>query len=75
MNKPQIRNKLLRLRKKNNFKNLEIDFKCILQILKKEKILGKIIGGYYPFNCEVNGIQILKKHSYEFFPIVFAASI
>ena len=61
MNKPQIRNKLLRLRKKNNFKNLEIDFKCILQILKKEKILGKIIGGYYPFNYEVNGIQILKK--------------
>ena len=61
MNKSQIRNKILKLRRNNNFKNLEIDFKFILKILKKEKIHGKIIGGYYPFNYEVDAIQILKK--------------
>ena len=61
MNKSQIRNKILKLRKKNFIKNLEIDFKYILQILKKEKIQGKIIGGYYPINHEVSDIQILKK--------------
>ncbi len=61
MNKSQIRNKILKLRKKNNYKNLEIDFRNILQILKKEKINGKTLGGYYPYNYEADGIKILKK--------------
>jgi 5-formyltetrahydrofolate cyclo-ligase len=61
VNKSQIRNKILKLRKKNNFKNLEIDFRNILQILKKEKINGKTVGGYYPYNYEADVIKILKK--------------
>lgn len=61
MNKPDIRKKILKIRKQNNFKNLSINFKSILKILKKKKINGKILGGYYPYNYEVDAIQILKK--------------
>tara|TARA_B100000886_G_C20348708_1_gene459893 strand:- start:74 stop:607 length:534 start_codon:yes stop_codon:yes gene_type:complete len=61
VNKSQIRNKILKLRKKNYVKNIEIDFKYILQILRKKKIQGKIIGGYYPINHELSDIQILEK--------------
>tara|TARA_B100000902_G_scaffold387364_1_gene431353 strand:- start:215 stop:754 length:540 start_codon:yes stop_codon:yes gene_type:complete len=59
--KSQIRKKILKVRKQNNSKNLEINFKNILKILKKEKITEKIVGGYYPYNYEVNGIKILEK--------------
>jgi 5-formyltetrahydrofolate cyclo-ligase len=61
VNKPDIRKKILKIRKQNNFKNLSINFKSILKILKKKKINGKILGGYYPYNYEVDTIQILKK--------------
>ncbi|MBD1173805.1 5-formyltetrahydrofolate cyclo-ligase [Pelagibacterales bacterium SAG-MED01] len=59
MNKSQIRKKILKLRKQNNFKKLKIDFKHILKILKKNKITGKFVGGYYPYNYEVDAINIL----------------
>ena len=61
MIKSQIRKKILKTRKKKYFNQLEINFKNILKILKKEKINEKIIGGYYPYNYEVNGIKILEK--------------
>ena len=32
-----------------------------MKILKKEKVNKKIIGGYYPYNHEVDPIQILNK--------------
>ena len=35
--------------------------KFLLKILRKSKITGKIIGGYYPYNYEVDIIEILKK--------------
>ena len=60
MKKSEIRKKILKIRKKNNSKNSEINFKYILKILKKHKISGKIIGGYYPYNHEVDAIKILK---------------
>ncbi len=41
--------------------NLVINFKYISEILKKNKGFGKIIGGYYPYNYEVDPIEILKK--------------
>ena len=52
---------MFKIRKQNSFNNLNIDFKYILKILKKEKVKGKIVGGYYPYNYEVNGIKILEK--------------
>ena len=59
MNKSEIRKKILKIRKKEIYKDLKINFKSIIKILKKKKIYGKIIGGYYPFNHEVNIIEIL----------------
>ena len=61
MNKLEIRKKLLKIRKKNSFKNLGIKFKNILKILKKDKSISKIVGGYYPYNYEVDVIKILDK--------------
>ena len=60
MNKSVIRKKILKVRKKKS-KNLEINFRNILKILDKSKTSGKIIGGYYPYNHEVNTLKILEK--------------
>ena len=60
MNKSAIRKKILKVRKKKS-KNLEINFNNILKILNKSKTSGKIIGGYYPYNHEVNTVKILEK--------------
>ena len=60
MNKTEIRKKILGIRKNNN-KNLQINFKDISRILQKIKIVGKIVGGYYPYNHEVDTIKILKE--------------
>ena len=59
MNKSEIRKKILKIRKNEIYKNRRIKFKSIIKILKREKIYGKIIGGYYPFNYEVNIMEIL----------------
>ena len=61
MSKSQIRKKILSIRKRKSFQNAEINFNNIIKILKKEKINNKIIGGYYPYNYEVNDIKILEK--------------
>ena len=61
MNKSLIRKKILRIRKKNNSKKLKINFKDLLDVLKNENIKGKNIGGYYPYNYEVDVIKILKE--------------
>ena len=61
MNKSQIRNKVLKARKRNNARNDEIDIEQILKIFKKEKIKEKVIGGYYPYNYEIDAVKILKK--------------
>ena len=60
MNKSVIRKKILKVRKKKS-KNLEINFRNILKILDKSKTSGKIIGGYYPYNHEIDAIKILEK--------------
>ena len=61
MNKSEIRKKILKIRSKNTFKNLEINFDNIFEILKKEKIKRKVIGGYYPYNYEIDAINVLRK--------------
>ena len=61
MNKSEIRKKILKIRRINNDKNQKIDFKSIIKILRKSKTTGRVIGGYYPFNYEVNPIEIFKK--------------
>ena len=61
MNKSQIRKKILRIRKQKKQKNLSFDFSFILRILKRKHILGKIVGGYYPYNYEIDILKILEK--------------
>ena len=61
MNKSEIRKKILKIRKKNNYKKLKINFSQISEILGKEKKNGKIIGGYYPYNYEIDTIDILEE--------------
>ena len=61
MLKSKLRKKILKIREKNNKKNIQIDFNQIVKIFKKEKITKKIIGGYYPVNFEVDDLELLKK--------------
>ena len=61
MNKTEIRKKILGIRKKNNEKKFQINFQDISRILQKSKSVGKIIGGYYPYNFEVDTTKILKE--------------
>ncbi len=60
MNKSEIRKKILKIRRKNNLKNIKIDLTYILKLLKKKKIKGKLLGGYYPYNYEFDTINILR---------------
>ena len=61
MLKSKLRKKILKVREKNNKKNIQIDFNQIIKILKEEKINKKIIGGYYPVNFEIDDLLLLKK--------------
>ena len=59
MNKSEIRKKILIIRKQAKHKNLKLNFKHILKILREKKVQGKIIGGYYPYNYELDTMKIL----------------
>ena len=61
MNKFLIRKKILKIRKQKKIKKFIFNIDSILNILKKKKISGKIIGGYYPYNYEIDILQILEK--------------
>ena len=61
MNKTEIRKKILGIRRKNNEKKFQINFQDISRILQKSKSVGKIVGGYYPYNFEVDTTKILKE--------------
>jgi len=61
VNKSQIRKKILKIRKQKKIKKFIFNFDLILNILKRKKVSGKIIGGYYPYNYEVDILQILEK--------------
>tara|TARA_S200000501_G_C20472419_1_gene590061 strand:+ start:13 stop:546 length:534 start_codon:yes stop_codon:yes gene_type:complete len=61
VNKSQIRKKILKIRKQKKIKKFILNFNLILNILKKNKVTGKMIGGYYPYNHEIDILQILEK--------------
>ena len=67
--KSKIRKKILKIRKKINKRNIQINFSQIVKLLKKEKITKKDIGGYYPVNFEVDDLELLKKFEKLFFNI------
>ena len=59
MNKSEIRKKILKIRKQKSSKSLKINFNHLLKILKKNKNIGKVLGGYYPYNHEVDALEVL----------------
>ena len=59
MNKSEIRKKILKIREQKSSKSLNINFEYLLKILKKKKDIGKVIGGYYPYNYEVDALKVL----------------
>ena len=61
MNKSEIRKKILKKRKNYDSNNLGIDFKNILKILNKIKSIKKVVGGYYPYNHEIDIMEIFNK--------------
>ena len=61
MNKSQIRKRILKIRKQRKLKKFIFSFNKILNILKKNNVSGKIIGGYYPYNYEIDILQIIEK--------------
>ena len=59
MNKPQIRNKIIKIRKKKFNKDLRINLGKFISFLKIDKLNFKSIGGYYPSNYEIDDLDIL----------------
>jgi 5-formyltetrahydrofolate cyclo-ligase len=59
--KSRLRKKILKIRENQNKDKFRINFKLILEIIKKENIKKKSIGGYYPINFEVDDLDILKE--------------
>ena len=69
MIKSEIRKKILKIRKKRSSNISEINFKYLLKILKKVEISNQIIGGYYPYNYEVDSMPILEEFQRKNFKI------
>jgi len=59
VNKSQIRNKTLKIRKKLFDKDLKIDSDKFISFLKKNRLNLKNFGGYYPSNYEIDDLAIL----------------
>ena len=60
MNKSEIRKKILKKRKENYSKDLSINQNKFLKFFENNKLNNKIIGGYYPYNYEMDILEILK---------------
>ena len=59
MNKSKLREKVLKARKNNSKKLININPSNIYSYLKKKNYNLKIIGGYYPTNYEIDDLEIL----------------
>ena len=59
MNKPQIRNKIIKIRKEKFDKDFKINLVKFISFLKINKLNFKSIGGYYPSNYEIDDLNIL----------------
>ena len=60
MNKHKLRSKVLKIRKKNSNKNIEINLKKFFSFLRINKLKSKNIGGYFPSNYEIDDLKILE---------------
>ena len=60
MNKFKLRRKIIKIRKKNSNKKLEINLTKFFSFLKINKLESKYIGGYFPSNFEIDDLKILE---------------
>jgi len=60
VNKHKLRSKVLKIRKKNSNKNIEINLKKFFSFLRINKLKSKNIGGYFPSNYEIDDLKILE---------------
>ena len=60
MNKSAIRKKLISLRKKKYKSKIELNPNKFIELIDKQKLNSKIIGCYYPFNCELDILNVLE---------------
>ena len=61
MKKSLIRKKLFKIREENYLNNNQINIRPIIKILKKRKFKNKILGGYYPYNYEIDIMPLVEK--------------
>ena len=61
MLKSKLRKKVLKIRKVANKNNLKIDLNKVFSLIKKNYLIKKSIGGYFPVNYEVDDLEILKE--------------
>jgi 5-formyltetrahydrofolate cyclo-ligase len=59
VNKSEIRNKIIIIRKKKFDKDLKINLAEFISFLKIDKLNLKNIGGYYPTNYEIDDLNVL----------------
>ena len=59
MNKSEIRNKIIKIRKNKFDKDLKINLGKFISFLKINKSNLKSVGGYYPSNYEIDDLDIL----------------
>ncbi len=59
MIKSKLRSKLLKFRKNNSQKKNIINPQKLFSFLKKKKLKFKYIGGYYPYNYEIDDLETL----------------
>jgi 5-formyltetrahydrofolate cyclo-ligase len=61
VSKKILRKKILVFRK-NSYKTVSLKYSLLKDILKKFNLLkNKKIGGYFPINCEIDSLEILKQ--------------
>ena len=74
MIKLKLRSKILKIRKKNHYRELKINPSTVNSFLKKKNLKYNILGGYYPCNYEIDDLEILnflkKKKIKISFPII-----
>ena len=59
MNKSAIRKKLISLRKKKYKSKIELNPNKFIELIDKQKLNSKIIGCYYPFNYELDILNLI----------------
>jgi len=59
--KSKLRKEVLKIRKIANKDNISIDFDKVFKLTKKNNLVKKSIGGYFPVNYEVDDLEILKQ--------------